>query len=433
MANIGGIAGENLGRITDCYVIWNRPYHNEDKHLIAENNGQLMQAVLIEKGKCLEIIGADGRKRVDYPIESGKDLYKLGFSRDKWEYSEDKYLVRFVDKSWQHAVANIENRHAIHIQSVGEYIEMAEEISKGNTKYTDAYIAIDCDLDFRGKSIPIIAPSKEHPFTGIFDGKGHMIWNGTISDKESNYVAMFGYNQGRIFNVTFDGRCASEKNTAGICGVNRGSIDCCAALVRVDTKGDSASGAGIATINEGSISSSYAVFEPRKALPVWLFIALFAALALFIGILGFATISVALGADKQYMQIENDETQVRTPGPKTVSKGDGHSLTFTLEENVTISREEGLVHLSFANPSNDNCKLVAELQIEDEDGNRITVASSGAVLPGYEISQMTLTDDASILTGEETSGYIQLVPYDKSTEAKGMVQVDLPVTITYED
>ncbi len=433
MARVGGIAGENIGQIADCYVVWNRSYSGGDKHLVEENKGQLKTSVLIEKGTCSEIIDAAGRKKVNFLPESEKDIYNLGFSQDKWEYTKNKNIVRFATKNWYCRFSSAKKMQILHIKSTDQYIKLAAEINKGNSNYCQAHILLDCDINFKGKSIPVIAANKANPFCGVFDGQGHMIWNGIINDKEANYSALFGYNQGTIINVTFDGRVISEKNAAGFCGVNRGTIDSCAALVRVDTKGDSASGAGIALVNEGMIANSYVVFEPRKGLPAWLIIAAAVVLFVFIGCLGFATISVAMDVDREYVAVETDDFQTKSHEESDGIKNNSHTLSVSLMENITISRSQGLVGLSFSNPAGNVNKLVAELLIEDAEGNRTVVARSGAVLPGYEISQMTLTDEASILTGSETEGIIQLVPYDEKTESRGMVQVELPVNITYVD
>ncbi len=433
MAHIGGIAGENIGQITDCYVVWNRAYHAGEKHLVEDNKGSLTCALLLERDDCLEIIDAAGKRRPDCQIESDQDLFSRGFAKDRWECTKGKNRVRFVSKKFYNRSFPIDKRRTIRIKTVDQYRKVALEINKGNPGYVEAHILIDADLDFKGKDIPIIARDKNHPFLGVFDGQGHMIWNGLINDKDASYVALFGYNQGSIVNVTFDGRVLSEKNAAGICGVNRGTIECCASLVRVDTTGGSASGAGIVSINEGTITMSYAVFDPRRVIPGWAYVTASAVLFILIGCLGYATISVALDADKEYVAIEADDSQQKSDEDDDEVKGDSHSVSFSLMQNVSVSRSTGLVEISLANPSSNANKLVAELLVEDSSGNYVVIARSGAILPGYEISQMKLTDEASAVSLGKSEGVVQLVPYDEKTEAKGMVELEMPVNITYED
>ena len=107
-------------------------------------------------------------------------------------------------------------------------------------------------------------------------------------------------------------------------------------------------------------------------------------------------------------------------------------MSFTLYEAVEISRGSRTAKIDFINPSSDANKIVVELQVVGSSGERTTVGSSKAVLPGYSISTIPITNPTA-LTGSETKGYIVLVPYDNVTEEKKVVRTELPVTIRYAD
>lgn len=66
------------------------------------------------------------------------------------------------------------------------------------------------------------------PFTGTFDGNGYELQSVSLNRPDQEYVAIFGYNEGTIRNVTVaDGTIAGKKLVAGIVAENAGIVDGC--------------------------------------------------------------------------------------------------------------------------------------------------------------------------------------------------------------
>ena len=60
-------------------------------------------------------------------------------------------------------------------------------------------------------------------FTGTFDGKGHTFSGLYFNDTNTEYVGLFGFNQGTIKNVgVVDSYFKGNNNVGGVCGFNRG-------------------------------------------------------------------------------------------------------------------------------------------------------------------------------------------------------------------
>ena len=166
--------------------------------------------------------------------------------------------------------------------------------------------------------------------------------------------------------------------------------------------------------------------------PILLIIAA-ALVFLCIGGVGYLTILTAMDTGKEYATIEVDPGQEKVKEEKNVEKNGSNSVSFTFNKNVVISKSNGACILDFVNPSSDSNKIVIELQIVNRAGERVTIATSKAILPGYKLEALQLSDSAyDVLTGTETKGYVVLVPYDSKTEAKALVQTELPVSIVFE-
>ena len=63
----------------------------------------------------------------------------------------------------------------------------------------------------------------DNRFTGTFDGKGHTFSGLYFNDTNTEYVGLFGFNQGTIKNVgVVDSYFKGNNNVGGVCGFNRG-------------------------------------------------------------------------------------------------------------------------------------------------------------------------------------------------------------------
>ena len=435
MTMIGGIAAENSGQISDCYTIWNKRLNKENQSLIAKNSGTVATSLLVHDGECKGVYDGSGNFQPEYVIQKTSDLKNLGFdTRQCWEYVGDSSLLRFQSQHWHSADKSFGQKMIVTIKTVEQYVTFAEKVNSGEPGFLTAKVRLESDLNFRGQNIPIIGIRKECAFSGVFDGQGHLIWNGTIRNEEAVYAGLFGYMKGVVLNLIFDGRIHGERNLGGLCGYNYGTIDCCGAVIRTWTKGDRYHIGGLAVQNTGTIKRSYAVFEPRRVISPIIPMMLTAMFFICMGTLGYCTILKAMETGKEYATIEVDPGQekVETPdGPEVVKNG-SNSISFTFNQTVVISKSAGTCKLDFINPTSDSNKIVVELQVEDIAGERITVAQSKAILPGYQLEALTLNEAADEFLAEEPEeGYVVLVPYDSKTESKGVVQTELPVKMVY--
>lgn len=431
----GGIAAVNTGKITDCYAIWNEK--NDNQTLIAKNCGTVLTSMLVQKGECRGVFDGNGAFYNDYAVQKTSDIKNLGFdTKQCWEYVGNDTLLKFNSNYWHSVCRDIEKRFIFHIKTVEEYMVFAERVNAGDEKYLTARVLLEGDLDFKGRKIPIVGIKKECAFAGIFDGQDHMIWNGIIQDDQAIYAGLFGYLKGTVVNVIFDGRVKGSGNLAGLCGYNAGNIDCCGTVIRICAKDERCHVGGLVAYNEGVVRRSYTLFERKRAVPPILLVFLTAMFFVSMGSLGYCTIATAMDTGKEYATIEVDPGQERADEGTTeeVNKDGSNSISFTFNQTVVISRSAGTCKLDFINPANDSNKIVVELQIVNAAGERVTIAQSKAILPGYKIESLNFNESAyELITGAETEGYVMLVPYDSKTEAKAVVQTELPVSIVFEN
>lgn len=437
MTMIGGIAAENSGQISDCYTVWNRRYSKENQALIAKNNGTVVTSMLVHKGECCGVYDGNGSFQSDYAIQKTSDIKNIGFdTKQCWEYVGDRALLKFNAQYWHSVNKSFEKKTIVNIKTVEQYIDFAEKVNSGDQRYLSAKVLLESDLNFKGKTIPIIGSKKDCAFSGIFDGQDHTIWNGVVQDDQAVYASLFGYMKGTVLNLTFDGRIIGERNLGGLCGYNYGIIDCCGAVIRTRAKGDRCNLGGLTVYNEGVIRRSYSVFEPKRVIPPIIPMMLAALFFICMGTLGYCTILKAMETGKEYATIEVDPGQekVDMPDGQEVEKNGTNSISFTFNQTVVISRSAGTCKLDFINPASDSNKIVVELQVENDAGERVTIAQSKAILPGYQLEALTLNENAGDMINEAVAeGYVVLVPYDSKTEAKGIVQTELPVSIVYEN
>ncbi len=64
-------------------------------------------------------------------------------------------------------------------------------------------------------------------FTGKFSGNGHTISNVTVNLSDTDYIGLFGTNQGLIMDLSVKGDITGKDYTGGICGMNQGTIYRC--------------------------------------------------------------------------------------------------------------------------------------------------------------------------------------------------------------
>jgi hypothetical protein len=82
------------------------------------------------------------------------------------------------------------------------------------------------DIDVNGLSLTPVGTSSNYPFTGIFNGNGHIISNADVNMPNSDYVGLFGYigNSGQIKKLGLENvKIVGNSYVGGLVGYNSGT------------------------------------------------------------------------------------------------------------------------------------------------------------------------------------------------------------------
>ena len=122
-----------------------------------------------------------------------------------------------------------------------------------------------CDIDLNNATWTPLG-SSSNPYTGIFDGNGHVIKNYKITSytASATYLGLFASNKGTIqdlgvegFTITFSTAQTSTPYAGGLVSNNSGRIQNCYAIGTITLKVGGSAG-GLAGSNKGVINNSYA-------------------------------------------------------------------------------------------------------------------------------------------------------------------------------
>jgi hypothetical protein len=149
----------------------------------------------------------------------------------------------------------------------------------------DKHIALMADLDLSGIMLYIVGDLG--PFTGVFEGNGHIIRNAVINQPENNYVGLFGCldcgqicnlgvvdvnitgsgwvgglvgcnDKGTITNCYATGAVSGGNRVGGLVGENGGIITACYATGAVSDGHNFVGGLAGSNCNYGTITNCYA-------------------------------------------------------------------------------------------------------------------------------------------------------------------------------
>lgn len=114
-----------------------------------------------------------------------------------------------------------------------------------------------------------------------------------------------------------------------------------------------------------------------------------------------------------------------------VSQGGG-SVTISFKDQVTYSLSTGKISMFYQNPSVSTHNVVVQMILvhgEDE----YLLGQSGILQPGYQVTSMTVDEDAPQLSMGGYDGKIRLRFYDPVTGERAIVDTDIPCTITVKE
>ena len=385
--------------------------------------------------------------RKDASIRNARDAEALGFDPKKWSYTGDKHVLAFNEDSWYCRPGALPPlpadgplggaaREKLSIGSVSELESFAGRVNGGDAAARNAEVTLTADLDLGGRSWTPIGIDKQRSFRGSFDGRGHCIRNFRVNDRQLQYRGFFGVLEGGVYNLTVD--CAVRGG--GVVGplagqLLGGTIRCCGAVSSLHPSAKAEAVGGLVGISTGTIVLSYAAGR-----------ASFAAFPLLPGAAAAAALLLAAGAVTVFLLTHTPEQPVNRPVeteasqlpiPKadlpdlpSPSPGEAvqHSVSFSTSTEAAASLSTGKVSIVYqsTNPDADH-KVIVQLRLS----TGVVIAETGAILPGNQITEMTLTDRAKTeLTPGRYTAYIYMIPYSVEDESKGFTEINVPITLT---
>jgi len=89
------------------------------------------------------------------------------------------------------------------IRNASQLKAFTDYVNSGDKTYSDAYVALDADIDMNGFGLtPIGTQSKQ--FTGVFDGRNHVVKNFTVESEDGTYGFFGVIAQGAVKNLIIE-------------------------------------------------------------------------------------------------------------------------------------------------------------------------------------------------------------------------------------
>ena len=121
------------------------------------------------------------------------------------------------------------------------------------------------------------------------------------------------------------------------------------------------------------------------------------------------------------------------PGPvedKPEVEEGGGSMSLIYSDQVSVDLATGDVKLFYQNPSDSSHSLVLQIIIE-RDEEQYLVAESGALDPGFMLTELEAEEDLPLAEGIY-EGVIKLLFFDSETGERAVVDTNIPVDITVQ-
>lgn len=109
----------------------------------------------------------------------------------------------------------------------------------------------------------------------------------------------------------------------------------------------------------------------------------------------------------------------------------GGAISLQYEDQVKIDLSDKMAYLNYSNPNKSTQNIVLEIVIKDQ-----TIAKSGLIPPGYQITELPLADGAenflSVGVYSEDAVF-QILSYDPDSGEKAMVDTKAEITVTVQE
>ena len=137
-----------------------------------------------------------------------------------------------------------------------------------------------------------------------------------------------------------------------------------------------------------------------------------------------------LNPDYAAKDTEANAEQIEDDGQsKLDSPSGGGAVTLIYAREVDVSLTDGTVRFLIGNPAESTEYLIAQIVIQDH-----VIAQSGAIRPGYRVTELPLEASAApLLQSGGYDGKIVLYMYDEETDERAMVNSEIIVTVSVHE
>ncbi len=250
----GGIAGINYGNgsLANCYY--------EDKNNLSAVGNETVDTVAV----------LTSTEMIAGTYTGGEVTNMPGFSSDAWLVRESDLFASYYPhlKGFEYDNTGVVADWPARIMKDGEYEletyaqlkDFASVVNSGNTSAcAKLKNDIECkndpeDVEYAADWAPV-GIDYEHPYTGTFDGVGHIITGLTFNDTSVDYAGLFGYvgPGGTVKNIGLeDGNITGEDFVGGVAGyIDGGTVANCYNTCSVTATGNYDYVGGVAGRNDG--------------------------------------------------------------------------------------------------------------------------------------------------------------------------------------
>lgn len=433
----GGLTGINDSQIMDSYAVSSV----RGGAVCGINKGKIFRCYGSCSNNSVSVVG-EGKEIDSWVVRKVSELQEKNVAtwdfKRIWSFNKKGFPI-FKNDNW-YVDSNLKKPYLM-IDTAEKLLDFAHQIWTGNREMAKTNVLIAADLNLKHKKIKPIG-TMDNPYTGIFDGAGHVISNVKIVEDENKAAGLFGVvSRAKICNVTVKGNVFGGSNTGLLCGVNELSeILCCSTIGEVH--GFDCAG-GLCGKNQGTISrcNFYGYIRRKKRsgsfkwfLPVAVVflveVGTVTALAMTSPDVEWRGIYKPVAEEKSIIPIRNEETAQVTTEDNTISIRVGNRAFYNGGDTVL---------LSMSNPSSSNQYAVMEIRVAKEyltgeityeeagiynaQYEYLVVAGTGAIPPGYRVEHFEwkgFSDEESFSTGDYPA-FVKVMFYDAETNEKALL------------
>lgn len=456
----GGFCFKNLGEIHKCFsissvkkVILNTFFHENNGIITYSFNGVESQS----QHRVSNIHVNNDVNFCDFSttkISELKEILDLEFN-DFWHEHKDSdnLLSLELKNDFYDCSKNVENTDSqpIFIRTKEDLFSISDKIKNGDVVAASSYYVLENDIDLKGKSWNPIGTVLS-PFSGIFDGNGHKIYNFKVIDKELVFAGFFGVVENALIaNLQIDGIVKTGKYSGGFIGMSKNSkIYSCSAVAQVI--GKDIIGGFVGNNNKGIIKGCYFNGKIKKPFPlIWIMLIPLLIAMILIGLY----ILNPMKNKSTFNNVPIDPYSAKTTNIEPY-KGEKNKASFSFSDVVEFI--DGKADVKFGSIDSTNQSMTIKIQITDQElvkkigktgrtskeqaeldsnenydpsNTRVTISESGLVLPGYSLKKLVLNTlpDGTTLPNGMYNGIAFLNFFNSETNEKAIINSQIPVAV----